>query len=192
MLRSLRIHAILLLAGTLTACAGEEDMTSGVTVKMDPAQFQAAQSDVPKRARVEVVDVRQEIRNERTAAFNTSMGHVSFEPPETDLVKAMLESRVNAVLAKSGTSATPPVIYSGIRAFDVETPATALYWDVRIRVELVLRVNQVDRVVSGEGTERTYAWPSAEVIKKATNQALLQVGSESEAALSELLAAPSH
>jgi hypothetical protein len=184
-----RIGVIVLLVSSLVACAGSPG--SNVVIKMDPAQFQPPQSDVQKRARIEVVDVRPEIRRERTA-MGISMGTVSFEPPETELVKAMLEPRINALLAMTAATSAAPVVYCGIRAFDVETPGTALYWDVRSHVELVIRVGKNDRTVSGTGTERTYTYPSAELIKRATNEALRQAGSQAEAALAELLTAEVH
>lgn len=179
------MRGIVLFVSTLAGCAGTT--VSDVVVKMDLAQFQPAQSDVQKRARVAVVDVRPQIRAEKTTIFNISMGAISFEPPETDLVKAMLEPRVDAALAKTGATGAPPTVYCGIRAFDVETPATALYWDVRTHVELVIRVGQTDQTISGTGTERTYSGPSAEVIKRATTKALQQAGSEADAVLAKLL-----
>jgi hypothetical protein len=180
------INPLLLLCALLVGCAGP---STQVAVKMDPREFQPAQTDFATHARVEVVDVRHEIRAERTTVGNISLGTVSFLPPEAELVKAMLQPRVDARLAAIGAADPLPTVYCGIQAFDVETPATALYWDAKSRVQLLLRVGKTDRTISGEGAERTYAWPSAEVIRRTTNEALRQAGAQAEAALNELLPA---
>jgi hypothetical protein len=64
-----------------------------------------------------------------------------------------------------------------------------VYGDVRSNVELVFRVGQSDRMVAGTGTERTYVYAFAELIKQTTNDSLRQAGSQAESVLAELLPA---
>jgi hypothetical protein len=110
-------------------------------------------------------------------------------PQLTELVRAVVGSRLDAALARHG-GAAPESVYCGMRVFDVITPATALFWDVTAKVELVLRVRASERALSGSATERTYAWPSEEIIARATAGALRQVAAELDKAFAELLAGP--
>jgi hypothetical protein len=102
-------------------------------------------------------------------------------------VRAVVESAADEALARQGATEAQTVL-CGIRVFEVTTPATALYWDVQATIELVLRVRGQDRPVSGAATERTFTWPSTEIIGRVTAAALRQVGAESERVLAELFA----
>ena len=79
-------------------------------------------------------------------------------------------------------------MHCSIRIFDIKTPATLLYWDVNTTIELVLRVGNQDRIVTGTATERTYIWPSQEIIERVTTEALKQVSAKAERALIDLFA----
>jgi len=61
---------------------------------------------------------------------------------------------------------------------------------VNTRIELLLRVRGQDREVSATATERTYIWPSEEMITRVVNEALRQAEEKSERALQELLVLP--
>ena len=118
------------------------------------------------------------------------MGRVTLEPPEVELIREIVPIQADALLAKTDPQATP-LIQCGIRVFDIVTPATALYWDVTVRKEIVLRVAGQARTARGASIERTYAWPSEDIIQRVTHEALRRMAGESAKALSELLAASS-
>jgi len=114
------------------------------------------------------------------------MGRIVLKPQETDLVRALVTSRLNAALAKG--AAAPDSVACAISTFDVITPATALYWDVTTNIALELRVRGDKRLVSGTATERTYSWPSEELIARVTTGALRQTAAELDKAFAGLLA----
>lgn len=172
-----------LIAG-LTGCA-----SSAIVVPVDPAAGRATAPAVPRRAQVVVSDIRRDASLERTAIGGMSLGKITLQQEPRQLVQALVEARADAVLARLA-AADAPVVYCGIRVFDVTTPATALYWDVTTQIELVLRVHGQDRIVSGKAAERTFVWPSQAMIARVTDEALRQVGDDAERALAELLAAP--
>jgi hypothetical protein len=157
---------VLVLAGCATPPSGY------LPVPVDPAAFGAAGAPT---GRVTVVDARQVIRMERTTIGAKSMGRIVLQPYELDLVRALVASRLPA--------GTVPVRCE-IRTFDVITPATALYWDITTNIELVLKLPAGDRIATSTATERTYAWPSDELIGKVTAAALKQAGAGIDKAIS--------
>jgi hypothetical protein len=177
--------AVLLVAG---GWAGEGRAMSDVDIKVDPAKLAPERPGAAKLAKVEVSDIRKAVNQERTTIGGISMGQIRMQPPEAELIQALVEAEANAALARLGKDAAPETIYCGIREFQVETPATMLYWDVTTRIELVLRVAGQDRPVSAKATERTFVWPSQEIIQRVTEKALTEAAAQSGKALEELLA----
>lgn len=173
------IAAVVLLAGCAT---GRDELIVPVDVA---AAAGAPAGASPAAMKVEVTDARKVIRMERTTMGALSMGRIVLKPPEADLVRAVVSARLQAALAKG--AAMPDAVVCEIRTFDVVTPATALYWDVTTNIELVLRVRGAERAVSGTATERTYSWPSEELIARVTTGALRQTAAELDKAFPGLL-----
>jgi hypothetical protein len=179
----MRVHAAIALVILLAGCAtGRDELIVPVDVAAAAGAPAAAS---PAAMKVEVTDARKVIRMERTTLGAVSMGRIVLRPPEADLVRAVVGARLQAALAKS--AAVPDALACEIRTFDVVTPATALYWDVTTNVELVLRVRGAERTVSGTATERTYSWPSEEMIARVTTGALRQTAAELDKAFAGLL-----
>lgn len=180
----MRSHAVMVLAIFLAGCAtGSQQLV----VPVDTAAITgAAAGGAPASVKIEVTDAREVIRMERTTVGAVSMGRIVLKPQETDLVRAVVTSRLNAALAKG--AATPDSVACAISTFDVITPATALYWDVTTNIALELRVRGDKRLASGTATERTYSWPSEELIARVTAGALRQTAAELDKAFAELLA----
>lgn len=174
-----------LLLSVLAGCGSMSD----IKLQIDPGAIAARPGDSQRRALVEVIDIRKQARLERTTIGDVSMGRVALDPPEAELIREMVSVQADALLAQSPATQTPPWIQCGIRIFDIVTPATALYWDVTTRIEIVLRVSGQERSARGSSVERTYAWPSGEIIQRTTHEALRQVARESAEALRELLSA---
>lgn len=172
----------------LAACASN-DTLQGVTVDIDPAAVIPGVHAAAARANVEITDLRGQPTQERTTIGNISMGQIVIRPPEAELVRYIVETKANEILAGQPADGPRARIVVGIRAFQVTTPATALYWDVMTRVDLVLRVDGRDRSASGVASERTYTWPGKELIERVTTQALQQAARETDTALRELLRA---
>ena len=55
--------------------------------------------------------------------------------------------------------------------FGVNTQSSPLYWDCVARISVVLKHGTNEFPVTGAGTERTYAWPGEEVLRKAVIKA---------------------
>jgi hypothetical protein len=144
---------------------------------------------LPRQAKVQLADLRKETGFQRTAAFGVSMGRISLDRTVPELVSIMIGTKSDETLARQGGS-QPEEITCEIRAFEIATPGTLLYWDVNTRIELLLRVRGQEREVSATATERTYIWPSEKLITRVVNEALRQAEEESELALQELLALP--
>lgn len=169
----------------LSACGGVSD----IRVPLDAERISARAPDLPQYARVEVTDIRKHARLERTTIGDVSMGRVTLDPPETELVRTIVAAKADALLTAKPAGQPPQLIRCGIRVFDIVTPATALYWDVTARIEIVLRVAGRDRTISGLAVERTYVWPSEEIIDRVTRDALRKVAAAVENVLPELLGA---
>ncbi len=186
----LAVMACSLFVLALGGCAGENgDMARSFIVPVDLAALAPRDVAQAQRAEVKVTDIRHEGSFERTSLGGLSMGGFTLDPPEAEIIRAMVAQRADLLLSKHAVPGSgPAVVLCGIRVFKISTPATLLYWDVTARIELVLRVGGRDRVVSGAATERTYVWPRQDMIRSVTQAALHSVGVEIDAALADLLA----
>ena len=165
-------------AGSLTACSGG---ISNIVINMDSFQSMECEDiHTTQQLRVEILDIRKDKRMEKTTLGGVSLGKIDLNPPETELVRGIIEN----ILCKSFIDRTMPkvmpTVYCGIKTFDISTPATLLYWDVIAKIELVLRVHGQDHTVSGSAKERTWIWPSQDIIHRVTSEALRQVTVASE------------
>jgi electron transfer flavoprotein alpha/beta subunit len=177
----MRIHVAIASLILLAGCATGRDE---LIVPVDVASA-AGTPAAGAAAKVDVTDARSIIRMERTTVGAVSMGRIVLRPPEADLVRAVVSARLQAALARG--AAAPDAVACAIRTFDIVTPATALYWDVTTTVQLAVRVRGAERVVAGTATERTYAWPSEDLIARVTTGALRQAAAELDKAFAELL-----
>lgn len=180
-----RLGIGMLLAVTCGACA-----TADVVVPIDVGAIAARRDGVTAQAqaRVQVTDLRNSAQMERTTIGSVRMGTIRLEPAPPDLVHGLVTARADSVVARRGAGEAVAVSV-GIREFDVVTPATLIYWDVRARIALVVRIRGQDREVSAVASERTYVWPSQDMIARVSLAALSQLGAEIERAIDELLAA---
>lgn len=138
-------------------------------------------------ANIEAFDLRRDSTMRRTA-FNASLGAISLAPPESELVKQLVANALQRIDGERDRWGEPLTIYCGIKTFDIVTPSTPLYWDVTTRIELILRVRGNERAVTGESVERTWIYPSEEIIRRVTTKALHDVFVAIEQALPILLA----
>jgi uncharacterized lipoprotein YajG len=175
--------AILALSALLAGCA-----TDRLDVKV-PLGVTKPSTAAAHRAVVQVTDIRKEATLERTTVGGVSLGRIHLQPSEQELVRAVIEASAYEALARRGGAGSLTIL-AGIRVFDVATPATPLYWDVTTTIELVLRVQGQDRTIAGNATERTFVWPSEEMIARVTAEALRRLGADAGRALDELLATP--
>lgn len=159
----------LLLCSFLCACATD------ITVRIPALANLEAPVGLPL-ALVKVNDLRAPgvAASKREAAFGVPMGNITFHPPETQLVKRLLEVELARRLRKSGVTA-PQEYVCEIVEFGVNTHTTPLYWDMVGRVRLVLRHGAKEYPLSGTSTERTYVWPGEDLIIRVIDGSLRQI-----------------
>lgn len=158
-----------LLCGFLAGCAGS------VSIKMP---LQEAQN-TNLLALVKVNDLRTPgvAASKREAAFGTPMGNVTFDPPEAQVVKNLLEVELTKILREKGRQSQQSFICDLVE-FGVNTNTTPLYWDVIGRIQLVLKQDGTEYKLSGTHTERTYVWPGEQIIKKVVDATLKQIAAD--------------
>jgi len=109
------------------------------------------------------------------------MGNITFNPPERQLVKDMLE-RVLAQRQQSQGAQSNAQYVCDILQFGVNTNTTPLYWDVIGNIRLTLKYDGRERALFGTHTERTYVWPGEAIIKKVVEESLRKVAHELDTA----------
>jgi len=162
------------------ASSGADD----VTVSIDFESL-LPEGDVerPNPVPVRVTDIRQQAHLERTA-LGVHLGNIVVSPPVPDVVQRIVQTTADRVFVSADAPGEP--ILTGIRVFEIATPSTPLYWDVVAEVELVVRLREEDRTVSGRAEERTYVWPSEKLISEVTHKALQRVVVQLKTVLTEL------
>jgi len=178
------VVATAILLGWALAARAED-----IVIEIDPASIAVAPPGAPD-VRVEMSDIRDSVSPERTTLLNVRIGQIDFYPEEVDLVGGIVAAKASQALAAGGGRVPPEVVYAGLRRFSIETPATALYWDIETQIEMVLRVAGRDREVAASATTRTWLYPSKRLIERVTRQALQALATDLEPALRELLAGP--
>jgi hypothetical protein len=142
-------------------------------------------------SRVLVTDSRNATDLRRTTILDTTISSISLHPPVPALVKTMVENQADRLLAgQAGTM--PEAIGCDLAAFDIRTPATMISWDVEARLAWSLRIRGKTRMVEACATERTYLWPSEEIITRVVGKALRQAEEETRQALRDLLETETH
>ena len=178
---------IALLAALVAGCSTAPP--EGLPIRIDAAQIVGpAAASVPGRVKVEVTDIRREAAMERTA-LGASLGKIDLQPPAPEIVRAIVQAKADEVAARRG-STEPQTVLCGIRVFDITTPSTPIYWDIDAKIALVLRVGGCDRAVTAAATDRTFVWPSEELITRVTSEALKRLAADIERTLTDLLAQP--
>lgn len=140
-----------------------------------------------RHAKIVVIDLRKELNLERTTIGGMSMGNINLTPSVTDIVRRVIEAKADAVLVDEVSGGDPQTVYCGIRAFDITTPVTLLYWDINAKIDIILRARKQDRAITILATERTYVWPSEAIIQRVVTDAVTRFGVEAEGALKDLL-----
>lgn len=182
----MRQIALVILLLTIGACADAGRVTVlGVSV----ATYVPEAAELERRAAVEVIDLRDQRVLERTALW-VSLGAIEFQPRETVVIQRLVQALADRLLATPAAGSTMPTIYCGIRAFDVTTPSTMVYWDMTTGIELVLRIGDQERIATGSATERTWIYPSRERLQRVTDNAIAALAASIDTALAELLLAP--
>lgn len=164
----------------------DSSQRNGLVVRADVDRLLPAPPAAAVAPQVSVIDLRERIAMERTTIGGISMGVVRTQPEPVEAVGALVGRAASAALARR-PGAPAPAVACGIRRFDIVTPATMFYWDVTTEVELVLRIRGIERRVAARSVERTWIYPTVEMLQRVTDAALADLARDTETAILELL-----
>lgn len=105
------------------------------------------------------------------------MGNITFDPPEAQLVKNLLEKELTKLLRGKGILTQQDYVCDVVE-FGVNTHTTPIYWDVIGRIRLVLKHNGKEYNLFGTHTERTYIWPGERIITNVVEQSLDKIAAD--------------
>jgi len=161
-----------------------------VTVPPYASQPVAREGSMATRSTVRIDRIRDARRDavggligERTTIGNVSMGNIEMSPLPTTMMATVLRAELTAMGFGVADSGEQFQIGAQLTRFQVATPATALYWDINGAIEF-------DMTATGQGgkvhqtryvatcTDRTYAWPSEELIGGVISACLKDIGSK--------------
>ena len=159
--------------------AGCASGPGNVVVNLQPyASPAAANVAAPKTATVRV-DTVKDARPEAVGGFvgerkglgGMSMGSIELQPRPTELVGQLLAAELKQMGYNVVASNAQLAVATQLLKFEVATPATAVYWDVNGTVEIALMATgengkKHDARYGATCTDRTYVWPSEEIIGK--------------------------
>jgi len=153
----------------LVGCGGNMN----VVIKHEPYKIEGS-----LLAQVNVKDMRTlEQTTSKRESLGVSMGDITFDPSETQIVKNALEVELTRLMKEKGIQKTND-FSCDIVNFDVNTQSTPLYWDVVGRIKLVLNHKDKEYNLFGTHTERTYVYPGEAVINKTLDKSLSQIVSQ--------------
>lgn len=179
-------------------CAGLQN----IMVNMGPYEPQRAEgAPAAARGAVRIEPVKDaraslvgSLIGQRTAFAGAPMGDVEMSPLPTDVMGQLLRTEF-AQMGYGVGSGAQFTVGAQLRQFQVVTPATALYWDINGSVELAVTVTaqdgkKHDASYSAACTDRTYGFPSEDLIGKVLTGCLRDIGAKlrGDAALAGFLA----
>ena len=157
----------------------------------------------PTRGVVQVEPVREARREavgrlvgQRTGLGGMSMGQIEVNPTPASITTSVLQAELRSQGFTIADAGAPVRLSARLTRFEIQTPATALYWDINGSVELEVEAKWSDgrqhaAAYQARCTERTYTWPGEQLIAKVLDSCLKELGSRirADGALAGFLAA---
>lgn len=132
---------------------------------------------------------------QRTGLGGMSMGQVEVNPSPVSITTSVLQAELQNQGFTIVDTGAPVQLSARLTRFEIQTPATALYWDINGSVELEVEAKrsgsqQQTATYQARCTERTYAWPGETLIAKVLDSCLKELGTRirADAALAGFLA----
>jgi len=193
-----RVLAGLALCASLLGCAVGP---GNVQVRLAP--YAAPPAAAASRGVVRVDSVREARRDavgrlvgQRTGLGGMSMGQIEVNPTPVAVTTAVLQAELRG-MGFTASDAAPVRLSGRLTRFEVQTPATALYWDINCAIDLEVEAKLSDRrqhtaAYEARCTVRTYSWPGEELIAQSLDGCLKELGARirADAALAGFLSAP--
>ena len=145
-------------------------ITGNATVQLEP--FVALREAKTANGIAVHMDLLRDTRDDAVGAligerktFNKAMGMIYLSPPPVQAVTDMLRSELTAAGYRFGQVDAPTHVSGRLIKFEVDTPNTALYWDINGKIEIELSVEgqagpRHEARYQTQCTDRTYNWPS--------------------------------
>jgi uncharacterized lipoprotein YajG len=180
---SARVFSFALCVLLLGCAAGP----SNVQVQLAP--YAAPPATAATRGVVQVDQVREARRDavgrqvgQRTGLGGMSMGQIEVTPTPVSITTSLLQAELRGQGFTISDADAPARLSARLTRFEIQTPATALYWDINGSVELEVEAKRLDgrqhaTVYQASCTERTYTWPGEELIAKVLGSCLKELGS---------------
>jgi uncharacterized lipoprotein YajG len=120
---------------------------------------------------------------ERKGYGNMPMGSIELQPNPIELIGQLLRAELTQMGYSVVASDAQLAVGTQLLKFEVVTPATAVYWDINGTIEIALVANagtekKHDARYSSTCTDRTYVWPSEEVIGKVITECISSIGAK--------------
>jgi len=174
--------------GFLAACAAGP---GNVLVNVQPYASQAGASQATATTATIRVDPVKDARpnavggliGERTGLGNMAMGSIELQPRPTELVGQLVSAELTRMGYNVVSSNAPLSVATQLLKFEVATPASAVYWDVNGTIEVALTAaagsgKKHDARYGATCTDRTYVWPSEEIIGKVVADCMSALGAK--------------
>jgi uncharacterized lipoprotein YajG len=169
-----------------------------VALPAERAGIAAARGDVRIGMLVDARrDATGKLIGERTTLGSISLGMIEMQPPPAEALGQLVRAELSSMGFGTTTGEPAASLNGRVTRFVVSTPATALYWDINGAVELQLVAQsrdgrQLEARYAATCTDRTFVFPSAELIGGVVTACLKEIGAKlrKDNALAGLLAAP--
>jgi uncharacterized lipoprotein YajG len=113
--------------------------------------------------------------------LGVSMGMIEMKPIPTEMMTQMLATELTKMGGKVVSAGEEVRIAARLTKFQVVTPATPLYWDINGSIELDLSAiaqggRKHDARYAATCTDRTYVFPSEEIIRNVVSACVREIG----------------
>jgi uncharacterized lipoprotein YajG len=149
-----------------------------------------ASGAVPKTVTVRIDSVKDGradavggLIGERKGLGDMPMGTIELQPRPIEVIGQLLKTEFTRMGYSVVDSDAQLAIGTQLLKFQIATPASALYWDINGTIELALvataqNVKKHDARYAADCTDRTYVWPSEEIIGKVLAECISSIGAK--------------
>lgn len=183
---SMHIKVILLTISLFlfTGCVGNITLSPNYLPQPTHGKVASAQPKIKLSRFIDARDTGVEsiIVGSREAAFSTPMGDVRSDRPIFTIVKEAVKAELVDRGYVVGDYSDGVSVGGKVKRFWVGTNATPLYWDIVSEIEIMVKIQSPKQKLVKEfgpyyakKTERTYIWPSEEIMNRTLENSLSEV-----------------
>lgn len=195
----------LVLASSFALCVFLVGCAAGFSnVQLQLSTYAAPPPAAASRGVLQVEPVREARREavgrlvgQRTGLGGMAMGQIEVDPTPVSIATSVLRAELQGQGFAIADAAAPVRLSARLTRFEIQTPATALYWDINGSIDLEVEAKWSDgrqraAAYQARCTDRTYAWPGDQLISKVLDSCLKELGGRirADSAFASFLAAP--